>query len=393
MNIKYLVGKQNVSNKPSVPFGIDECKFLDQLFLNLNTNDEANRFADIKALAFWCRKKNIEKLKKNFIDNNFRVGLGKLFHITPSNVPTNFFYSLIIGLLTGNSNIVKVPTKKFQQVEIICSAINKVLKKTPTIKNRIAVIRYNSSNTEITKKISSNCNGRLIWGGDKSVEDIKKNSTAIKSLDLVFPDRYSLALINAKSIIKLSKNEILRLSTSFYNDTYLNDQNACTSPHMILWTGSLIEIKKAKENFWNSLLIIVKKKYNLTNHISSEKLCHLYTLIAKNDNLGKLISYENLIFTFENTKITDKNHELRGKWGIFFESNIKSLDEVSPYINCKYQTLTYFGYEKKYFQNFILKMMPKGIDRIVPVGRSMDINLNWDGYDLKNILTRVIEIS
>ena len=61
--------------------------------------------------------------------------------------------------------------------------------------------------------------------------------------------------------------------------------------------------------------------------------------------------------------------------------------------NCKYQTLTYFGYEKKYFQNFILKMMPKGIDRIVPVGRSMDINLNWDGYDLKNILTRVIEIS
>ena len=34
-----------------------------------------------------------------------------IFHITPSNIPTNFAYSFIFGLLTGNSNIVKVPTK------------------------------------------------------------------------------------------------------------------------------------------------------------------------------------------------------------------------------------------------------------------------------------------
>ena len=44
-------------------------------------------------------------------------------------VPINFAYSLIFGLLTGNSNIVKVPSQNFVQIKIICDAINKVLKK------------------------------------------------------------------------------------------------------------------------------------------------------------------------------------------------------------------------------------------------------------------------
>ena len=35
-------------------------------------------------------------------------------------------YSLIFGLITGNSNIVKVPSKKFEQIEIICKSINKI---------------------------------------------------------------------------------------------------------------------------------------------------------------------------------------------------------------------------------------------------------------------------
>ena len=38
-------------------------------------------------------------------------------------------YELIFGLLTGNSNIVKVPSKKFKQIDFICSKINELLKK------------------------------------------------------------------------------------------------------------------------------------------------------------------------------------------------------------------------------------------------------------------------
>ena len=33
-----------------------------------------------------------------------------------------------------------------------------------------------------------------------------------------------------------------------------------------------------------------------------------------------------------------------------------------------------------------------GIDRIVPIGQALNINLVWDGYDLTTKLTREIEI-
>ena len=51
------------------------------------------------------------------------MSIGLVFHITPSNIPTNFAYSLLFGLLTGNSNIIKVPTKIFPQIEIISSTL------------------------------------------------------------------------------------------------------------------------------------------------------------------------------------------------------------------------------------------------------------------------------
>lgn len=35
----------------------------------------------------------------------------------------------------------------------------------------------------------------------------------------------------------------------------------------------------------------------------------------------------------------------------------------------------------------------KGIDRVVEVGKSMDFGFVWDGYDLRERLTRRVDIS
>ncbi|MDA9838883.1 hypothetical protein N9B99_04665 [Candidatus Pelagibacter sp.] len=34
----------------------------------------------------------------------------------------------------------------------------------------------------------------------------------------------------------------------------------------------------------------------------------------------------------------------------------------------------------------------RGIDRIIPLGRSMEMNYLWDGYNLLRTLTRIIDI-
>ena len=99
-----------------------------------------------------------------------------------------------------------------------------------------------------------------------------------------------------------------------------------------------------------------------------------------------------MIYRFQFDKVPLNNDKIRGKWGIFFETEIKSFSKLNNFVNEKYQTLTYFGFSKKVLENLLLKYKFRGIDRIVPVGSSMNLSLIWDGYDLKNILTRNIEI-
>ena len=128
-NVKFLVGNSNYSLKPFQPFS-KTVQFLSDFSNELNSMKDIRNYPDLKALAFWCRLKNILKLKKKLNTEKNKIGLGLVFHITPSNIPTNFVYSLIFGLLSGNSNIIKVPSKDFNQIKIICAIISKVLKKT-----------------------------------------------------------------------------------------------------------------------------------------------------------------------------------------------------------------------------------------------------------------------
>ena len=169
--IEYLVGKKIPSSNPFVPYDKIICDFLASFSKELTKEKKIKNFPELKSLSFWCRKANLEILKKNNLSKFTRLGLGLLFHITPSNIPTNFIYSLIFGLLTGNSNIVKVPTKKFNEIEIICFILNKVLAngKFKKIKDRILIIRYKDRD-DFTKEISSQCDGRIIWGGDKTIQ-------------------------------------------------------------------------------------------------------------------------------------------------------------------------------------------------------------------------------
>ena len=268
--IEYLVGKKIPTSNPFVPYDKIICDFLTSFSKELTKEKKIKNFPELKTLSFWCRKANLEILKKNNLSKFTRLGLGLLFHITPSNIPTNFIYSLIFGLLTGNSNIVKVPTKKFNEIEIICLILNKVLTngKFKKIKDRILIIRYKDRD-DFTKEISSQCDGRIIWGGDKTIQSIRKFNIKEKTQDFTFPDRYSFCVINTKTLPKINNKVYKNLAKKFYNDTFLVDQNACSSPHLIIWYGKK-DVRK-QNFFWRNVFDVSKEKYDLSERAVMEK--------------------------------------------------------------------------------------------------------------------------
>jgi hypothetical protein len=96
-DINLLVGRQSISKIALEPFNKQICEFLNILSHNILKNKISRQSSDLIAASFWCSKNNILKLKKDYKDIELRFGKGLVFHITPSNVPTNFFYSLIFG--------------------------------------------------------------------------------------------------------------------------------------------------------------------------------------------------------------------------------------------------------------------------------------------------------
>ena len=389
--INFLVGNKNFKKKILNPYDEEICKFLSRLSKELNKIKDSNMYPDIKTLSFFCREKNIERLKNNFLkyDLNLRSGLGLLFHITPSNIPVNFAYSLIFGLLTGNSNIIKVPSNNFMQIKLICTVINKILKNNfKNIRDMINVVKY-KDNDEFTKLISLKCDARIIWGGDNTIQKIRNFKINPRAFDLSFADRYSLSIINSKKFSHLKSSEVKKLLNKFYNDTYIVDQNACSSPHLVIWYGKIK--KNTIEKFWSNLSEIVDKKYDLTEDMTMTKYTKLCKEIISNSNTS-ISKYKNNIYTIDLKKLSKDINNFRGVYGYFYQTKIKNLNYINKIINKKVQTLTYFGFNKNFFQKFFTNNFLQGIDRVVPIGQALDIDLIWDGYNRNSTLTRIIDI-
>ena len=382
-----------VDLKVDVLFSDQVISLLSKLSAKLLANPFAKQYPDVITFAFYCRKANLLKLKQNSLkDGETRLGKGILFHIAPSNVPVNFAYSLIAGLLSGNINIVRLPTKNFDQINIIISELQDIYNSNESkdVLNRIVLVKYERGGQE-TKYLSSIANMRVIWGGDDTIADIRKSQLLPRSTEITFADRYSICIIDAEKY--LIEANYPKVANDFYNDTMLMDQNACTSPHLVIWKGDNISVNKAKDLFWSELHKIVKQKYDLQPIMAVDKLNSLYTQAVSYGDINKLESEDNLIWRIEINELNNVIDKFRCHSGYFAEYTTEDINELSSIVNEKYQTLAYYGLTNEEIYGLIIDHRLKGIDRIVPVGKTLDFSLVWDGYDLINIMTRKIEIN
>ena len=381
------------NTRPIKVFSDSVVEYLNQLSKILFTDERTKAYPDVGTVAFYCRQGNLRTLKKKFArGNNFRLGRGLIFHITPSNVPVNFAYSLIAGLLSGNTNVVRVPSKNFEQVQIIIDAINLIAQENQhtAISNRIILIRYDTEDQIITQELSSLCNVRVIWGGDETIGNIRAHTLSPRAFDLTFSDRYSICIINADSFV--NERNTGAIVSGFYNDTFLFDQNACTSPHLVLWLGSKENVESSQYVFWSELHKLVKEKYNLQPIQVVDKITAFFDQALGMKDVKLHDIEDNFIWRIKIGTLEDNIEHFRSNSGYFSEYHAHSLRELVPLINSKYQTLAYYGFEQSELADFISTEMPNGIDRIVPIGKTMDFSLIWDGYDLINSLSRTVEI-
>lgn len=389
-DLVYYVGQENIEMKALPVYDDLVLAFLNDLSKELRNDPEARRYPDIMTFAFWCRKANLVRLKEQYTDTIGRIGKGIVFHIAPSNVPVNFAFSLAFGLLAGNGNVVRVSEKQFEQVSIICRNLNKFLQKGEykVLQKQNQVVSY-PHDSKWNDQYSEICDMRVIWGGDRTIQELRKSPLKCRATEITFADRYAFAVFDEDKIRELEEKELKTLVEQFYNDTYLMDQNACSSPHLIFWkheNGG----GEGRERFWQALGSLAKQKYDLPEKKVMDKYTMLCEMAALHPDWKLRQQEDNALYVVSVEDISENLEDIRGRFGLFYETEWTGWQEVSGALSDKTQTCVTYGVDRQALLQEIIWSGRQGIDRIVPVGKAMDIGVYWDGYDIIGTLSRKI---
>ena len=199
-------GSKTISNTPCIVFDESRINFLSDLSKSLLSKANIREYPDVATFAFWCRKSNLMRIAKNQTDGNLRLGVGLAFHISPSNVPVNFAFSLAFGVLSGNICVVRLPSEDHASALIIIEEINTLLKDNNygSDDDFIHLIKFDKDD-KVNQFWMSIADARIVWGGDDTVELMRSYKCKPRSREVVFPDRFSLSTIMAKCVINLNK--------------------------------------------------------------------------------------------------------------------------------------------------------------------------------------------
>lgn len=386
---------------PLPPFAQPALDFLEALSASLLKDKSLRGYPDVISFAFFCRQGNLEQMKKGYGPQALadRIGRGLAFHIAPSNVPINFAYSLAAALLAGNASLVKASSQDFPQTRLVCEAIRALVDPPASphhaLKPYVNVVTYPRERQELTQEFSALCDVRIIWGGDETVARVRQAPLAPQAFDVTFADRYSLLAVRAAAVLDMDQARLEAAAQGFFNDTFLTDQNACTSPTLVYWLAEKENAPQrtlaAQERFWAAVHRYAAPRYHLQSVVAVDKLTTLYEAAIRLPGVFRSPSPDNLIARIGVKELLPGVESVRCPGGCFVEYADTDLEALAPIVRRKFQTLSYLGLDPRQLREFVLDRGLKGIDRIVPLGHTMDFSLTWDGYDLIRTLSRQLQ--
>lgn len=391
----FLAGDtKSVDNRPVPIFEAARVEFLADLSKALLAKPQVRDLPDVIAFAFWCRRAELNRLASRLRKDNYtRIGLGLIFHICPANVPVNLAFSLAFGLLSGNSCVLRLPSRPSASSDLISQTVAELLDQDRhhTLVNSVLLARFERDD-EINCFWLSVADGRVVWGGDQTVAHLRSLPCRPRSREVAFPDRYSFCIMQPQAVLELDDSALQVLCSRLFNDLYLMDQAACSSPQLVAWIGNQQEVKAAKARLWPKLAQHAMSRYSLEPVQAMDKYVQSCLKALDNEKVTAIKRHDNILYRIELTGLATNQDEYRGYFGTIHEVTLEAVDSLAPIISERYQTLTYFGLDPITLRNFVLDHRLRGIDRIVPIGKALDMGAFWDGYDIVGSLSRVIDV-
>jgi Acyl-CoA reductase (LuxC) len=387
-----------IGSGPLPPFDALVIDFIDAVSKSVLLDPAMSRMAEMAAVAHWMRKTHVLELRQSFQERRggrVRVARGMALHFAPSNVDSIFLYSWFLSMLVGNANVVRLSQRRGEEVHLLLEKINGLLERPAfqPLRARSLILAYDHDDS-MTERLSQACEVRVLWGGDESVRRLRAVPMNPLGTELVFPTRFSLAVLNANKVQCADEATLGRLAAHFCNDAYWFDQMACSSPRLVVWVGPDSACQAAKEVFWPKVEEEIRKRnVEYPEVVGIDKLVTAYVSAGHgfSDSLGPDLTGNISRIHLEPNASADFR-ELECGGGFFFEKEIAGLENLPSLVSARDQTLSYFGFGGDELVEITALFPARAVDRIVPIGSALTFNTTWDGCDLLMAFSREIDL-
>lgn len=363
--------------------------FLSALSTALRKHPAARTYPDLAAFAFWCRRGSLAQMEQQRRSEELRLGRGLTFHVCPGNVPLNFAYSLAAGLLAGCACALRLSSRNFPQAQILCNEMAALLRADfPELLPYVTCLQCDHDHP-ILARLSERCDARILWGGDAAIRRLRQLPLSPRAVELAFADRYSVCVLHAGAF--LSDENPRRLAERFYRDVSFAGQWACTAPRVLLWLGDNEQTESAQKILWEEVGRLYRAEDFLP--ISAVQKREQFCLMAAEHPEIRLCAQSNRVVRVQAPSLSPGLLRFWTGDGMFLESRAQTLDALLPLLGDRCQTLAYYGITPQDIRKFLTCARPRGIDRVVPLGATMQFSLVWDGIDLIQALSRSVTFS
>ncbi len=341
--------------------------------------------------AFWIRAAALNKLAQNFagrLPPQTRArARGLAFHLPPQNVETVFLYSWVLSYLVGNANVVRLPLEVSPDMRRVCDLFLRALE---AAGDRSQLFVHYPSRSEVGTEISRRSDARVLWGGDAKIAAFAGVPLRNGGKSIWFGDRFSFGVMSGAALAALDRAGRASLAQKFFNDVYVFDQMACSSPHAIYVTGERDRHGEAVEAFLDELTRVARERDGApaTGH-AIRKMVEAFAAVASGDAVATRWADSELTTV---VAARPERREQRVGGGYLRITFIDSLAAVPGLVREHDQTITHFGFSREEISAAADSLTGFGVSRWAPVGAALDFDFVWDGYDLPFELTRLVRV-
>lgn len=390
--IAALVGSLDevLAEPAQVPFSDSSLEFLAQLSSRIFSITKHSRHPDLVALGYWLRRANLDLMRRSvYNQHKHSLGRGISLHFPPKNVPLNAAYSMALGLLSGNSCVVRLSPATIADLEVFLNLLKTVIENSKSgAAKRICFISYEVDD-ETTRQLSELADVRLIWGGDETVRHIRGIPSKPRCIDIPFADRISIALLDANAVSRCTAEELTILCERFLGDYSTFGQNACSSPRLVAWFG---DDSQARARFWAKLDALVKAPDANRSATTADRLVEFCLEMIQKGRQPGLTEFSSSSFRIRVEHDQGWQSYAHLRFGTFSETVISDLRQLSSLVSPRVQTVTHYGFGSSLELMRLLSPADIHFDHLVPVGQALQFHLKWDGFDLMALMTRAVSV-